>query len=94
MRCHPLSHSLLICLALASAGSWADDGEFDLEDVVDEFEVRQLSPNFAVQGWAISPGLHLGQARIADETGVGIVLGHGRHQWGFSNIGVAYHFQF
>lgn len=88
--------SLLMSLTLVSTGAIADDdGEFELmDDVIHEFAVKHLSDDFKVQGWAITPNIHFGQARIADETGIGIVVDQGRHQWGFSDKGVAYHFQF
>lgn len=93
--------SLFCILAGFSHGSTADDvvtfrelkldlpATFRFEDVKSAGLYRKkLSSDFRIRGWEVTESLYLGQAKVGNKWGVGIVYEHGTTAYGINHRGV------
>ena len=87
------SHMLLVAAGMVfAAQSQALDLtlEWDeLEDVGETFVSKQFSEDMKIRGWAIAEDVYFGQAKVAGEYGLGIVVDKGDVSWGLNHRGVA-----
>jgi hypothetical protein len=51
------------------------------------FYRKKLSPNLRIRGWEIADSLYLGQAKVGDKWGLGMVLQKGNTAYGINHRG-------
>ena len=52
------------------------------------FERKKITKDLRIRGWKISDGLYLGQAKVADKWGLGVVYERGDVAFGINNRGI------
>lgn len=55
-----------------------------------KLEYVKYSKDFKIRGWKVGKGIYWGQAKIAGDYGVGIVVERKGYSWGINNRGIGF----
>ena len=65
------------------------DARYDFHETrVAGFERKKITKDLRIRGWKISDGLYLGQAKVANKWGLGVVYERGDVAFGINNRGI------
>ena len=65
------------------------DAPYDFDDTaIAGFQRKNIAKDLRVRGWEISSGLYLGQAKVADKWGLGVVYERGDMAYGINHRGI------
>ena len=82
--------SLLSAVVSSQAAQAGEPTEASYEGTIaGDIKVLEFSKNLKIRGWQLSEGIYMGQAKVAGNYGLGLVIDSKSYSWGINNRGIS-----
>jgi hypothetical protein len=85
-----LKTSIALSLSVSVCSQGLASSAIKSKKLKGSLEYHKYSRDFKIRGWKVAEGVYWGQAKIAGEYGVGLVVDRKGYSWGVNNRGIGF----